>query len=140
MKRISITAIVLAIALAMVSVVASGQNRAGANSQARERVGKALVRKLPAGLGGVQLRGNRVRLKAGYKFVKQADGSVMVARIRGGGAGLDGKWSCNCNAPGTGACDTVTTGTQLYCSKGACTSSCTLTITTIGASLGVIMY
>jgi hypothetical protein len=139
--RIGITAIALVM---VVSVGASGQtNRAGAGSHARQQGGKALVKKLPAGLKGVQLSGNKVRVKAGYKFVKQDDGTVAVARIKGGGsggAGLDGKWSCNCDAPGTGSCDTTTTGTHLICSKGTCSSSCTLTITTTKGAVGVFIY
>ena len=145
MKRFSITVAALAIALAMVSVVASGQKRSRANNQARQQVGKVLVKKLPADLLGVRLSGNRVRVKAGYKFVKQADGSVTVARIKaggggGGGAGLSGKWSCDCDLPGTGSCDTVTSGNLLSCAKGKCSSSCTLLVTTTGGNLGVIMY
>lgn len=137
MRRISITAIALAIALAMVSVVASGQNRSRANNQ---RVGKALVKKLPADLGGVQLSGNRVRVRHGYKFVKQADGSVTVARMRGGGAGLTGTWSCVCDVPGTGGCTASVGGGFLLCDKNTCTSSCTLNVTTKEGKLGVIMY
>lgn len=139
---IGITAIVLTL---MMSVVASGQtNRAKVKNHTSQRGGKALVKKLPTGLQGVQLSGNKVRVKPGYKFVKQADGSVTVSRIKsgsGGGTGLDGKWSCNCGGPlTTGSCDTITASNSLSCTKGTCTGTCTLTITTTKGAVGVVMY
>jgi hypothetical protein len=127
-----------------VSVAASGQtNQVRAHSQARERVGKALVKKLPAGLVGVQLSGNRVRVKPGYTFVKQADGSVTVARIKGGaggGNGAGGKWDCACVSPGTGSCDSVVANDTLSCNKGTCSSSCALVVITTRATVRIIRY
>lgn len=142
-RRIGIAAIALAM---VVSVVAGGRmDRVEANSQAGERAGKALVKKLPTGLEGVQLSGNRVRIKAGYKFVKQADGSIAVARIKNGsgtsgGTGLGGKWDCSCDAPGKGKCEAVTGGDALYCNQGTCSSSCTLYVTTTGSTVGIVRY
>src|SRR5438128_696903 len=62
------------------------------------KVGKALVRSLPARIQGVELAGNTVRVKPGYQWVKQPNGTVTVARMGGGGGGLGvgGTWSCDC--------------------------------------------
>jgi hypothetical protein len=56
------------------------------------------VKRLPAGVEGVELIGSIVRAKSGYKFVKQPNNTVTVARMagRGRGAGVAGIWSCKC--------------------------------------------
>lgn len=79
MRHISMVLIALILTL---STGASGQTP---NSNGRKPAPKALVRKLPSGTEGVQLKGNSVRAKPGYKFVKQPNGTVTVARISGGG-------------------------------------------------------
>jgi hypothetical protein len=142
MRRIGLTAIALVIVMFVVGAGAR-TNPVGVNGQGGGRTGKALVKKLPAGLEGVQLRGNIVRVKPGYKFVKQADGTVTVARIKsgsGGGPGLGGKWSCDCDAPGKGTCETSIGDDALYCSKATCSSSCTLRISTTNATVGIVRY
>jgi hypothetical protein len=101
------------------------------------RKGKALVSKMPADDLGVTLKDGMVKVNPGNKFVKQADGTVTVARIKGG-AGIGGKWDCDCSKGGT--CDTVTNGTGLSCKGGSCTGTCTLTITTTRFKTGVVMY
>jgi hypothetical protein len=105
--------------------------------QDESRKGKALVSKMPADALGVTLKGGMVKVKPGYKFVKQADGTVTVARINGG-AGIGGKWDCDCSKDGK--CDTVTNGTSLSCQGGTCKGTCTLSITTTRVKTGVVMY
>lgn len=143
MKRISITAIALAI---VISLVASAHTKlegvyklAGVPGQVTERAGKALVKRLPSGVEGVQMKGNKITAKPGYKFVKQDDGSVRIARMSGGGGlGIGGKWDCACDKDGS--CSTVTDGSSLSCSAGSCKGKCTLYITTTRFKGGVIAY
>ena len=139
MKRISVTGIAIAI---VISLAASAHTKlAGVNKQIAERVGKARVKRLPAGVEGVELKGNRITAKAGYKFVKQDDGSVKVASLRGGPGGELGvgeKFDCSCDKDGS--CDSVTDGSSLWCSTGTCKGKCTLFVTTTHAKTGVIIF
>jgi hypothetical protein len=111
------------------------------NSQAVKPKGKTLVKRLPAGLEGVELKDNTVRARPGYKFVKQANGSVTVARIKGGGNNVGGSWNCDCWS-GTGGCEAYILGDTLSCmkSKDGCTGSCKLSIVVKGKATGVVMY
>jgi hypothetical protein len=78
----------------------------------REQIDKAkakevLVKRLPDGVEGVELKNGAVRLRPGYKYVKQSDGTIGVALIAGGGAGgsnTGGSWTCEC-VGGRGACE-----------------------------------
>ena len=84
-----------------------------------------------------------VRAKSGYKFVKQPNGSVAVARMAGG-PGVGGTWSCDCEGPaggpGTGDCTAQISTGGLTCLAGTCNGSCNLTVTTPGLRKAIIMY
>jgi len=105
--------------------------------------GKVLVRQLPAGAEGMELKDGVVRLQAGYKFVKRAGNKIGVEKMAGGGAPqAGGSWICDCSGGG-GGCTTLTDGTYLFCNKAkenGCKESCVLTITTDGVRKGVILY
>jgi hypothetical protein len=109
--------------------------------QAAKPKGKTLVKRLPAGLEGVEIKGGAVVAKAGYKFVKQANGSVTVARIKGGGNNVGGSWNCDCWS-GTGGCEAYIVGDTISClkSKDGCTGSCKLSVVIKGATTGVVIY
>ncbi len=140
MKRIGI-GIFVTLTLAF-QIYYSGQaplayGQKGQTNTVAPRKGKAIVSKLPTDAEGVILKDGMVKVKAGNKFVKQADGTVTVARIKGG-AGIGGKWDCDCSKDGS--CDLVSNGTSLTCSGGTCKGSCTLSITTTRAKTGVLIY
>jgi hypothetical protein len=110
------------------------------------KAGKPLVKRLPAHVEGVELVGGMVRVKPGFQWVKQPNGTVTVARIGGGGGGpgISGSWSCDCTgANATGTCSSTTSQGSLSCyksSKDTCTGTCELTVTTRGVTTGIFMY
>src|SRR5438067_8537484 len=106
MRQISVIMLAIASVLAMFACV-SNQTP----TSAAPKVGKPLVKRLPAKIEGVELVGGTVRVKSGFKWVKQPNGTVTVARMAGGGGGLGvgGSWSCDCTGGGTGSCTSVTT-------------------------------
>ena len=98
MRQISVIMLAIASVLAMFACV-SNQTP----TSATPKVGKPLVKRLPAKIEGVELVGGRVRVKSGYKFVSHPNGTATVARMGGGGGGpgLGGSWSCSCSESGT---------------------------------------
>ena len=131
MRQISVIMLTIASVLTMLACVSNQ-----APTTAAPKVGKPLVKRLPANIEGVELVSGTVRAKSGYQFVKQLNGSVTVARMAGGG--VAGTWSCDCS--GTGACGAVITQGILYCITGTCRGSCDLTVTTEGLRKNIIMY
>ncbi|HKQ79402.1 MAG TPA: hypothetical protein VJ810_37250 [Blastocatellia bacterium] len=111
-----LTTLILIAAVALLSVpVFSNQ------SEDKPRAGKAKKEQLEAKElskrqveskkvpEGATVKGNTVTLKAGYKFVKQAGGSVVVERKNGG---VTGEFKCSCKSTATtkGGCDFGTVG------------------------------
>ena len=142
MRRITAIA-VFAAALMMLGVAYSEAPKAAA-----PKMGKLLVKKLPPKVEGVELAGGQVKLKSGYKFVKQSNGAIKVALMRGGGGGglgLGGTWSCNCYAKGsgnagTGTCMTTTVNNFLQCQADTCTGTCMLVVQTTGLATKIMAY
>jgi hypothetical protein len=114
------------------------------SSQAARPKGKVLVKRLPGGLEGVELKNGAVRTKPGYNFVKQDDGTVTVAgKKAGGGGGSGGTFKCSCRTkPGgnPGGCKPEVYNNTLVCEKTACKGSCKLTVVINSATTGVVMY
>ena len=133
MKRISIIVMAIVFTLMAIGYVESKPMEAAAPT-----TGRALVKKLPAGVEGVELTSNAVRLKSGFKFVRKSSNTVAVARMSGGGLGVSGTFSCAC-APG-GQCSATTSGGSLYCTPTKCKGGCTLTTTIGGIKQGVLAY
>jgi len=146
MKRISsilvVTVLLITVALTMLYGHSRTQN---ANRQVRTtntpparsdntaegtrtpRKGKVLVKRLPDGAEGVELKEGVVRVKPDFKFVKGDKGTVTVARMSGG-LGVGGTWSCACGSEGGGTCKAVITGEgKLSCSAGTC-NDCSLDV------------
>ena len=147
MRRIS--TIMLAIAFVFFMMLRSVSSQA---PSAAPKTGKPLVKRLPAGIEGVELIGGTVRTKAGYKFVKQPNETVTVARMAGGGrgAGVAGVWSCKCvqhdghlaGLNPLGACPVeISGGTTLNCKTEKCTGvACELTVKTGELTTAIIAY
>lgn len=111
---------------------------------ATAKEGKALVKALPKGVEGVELIGNKVRLKSGFKFVKNPKGTVTVARMAGG-HGVAGEWICACkgNKGESGTCSVIIGSDTLSCLKGTgdtCTGTCGLTVIIKGIASRIIAY
>ncbi len=145
MKHINI---ILIVALMLASLVCAGGQTPKAKTQKPQSVSQAakvkertLVKRLPDGLEGVEIKGNAVRVKSGYKFVKQANGTVTVARIKGGGNNVGGSWNCDCWS-GSGGCEAYILADTISClkSKDGCTGSCKLSVVVKGTRTGVVIY
>jgi hypothetical protein len=140
MKRIS--AIIMAGASAALMILGCVSNQAP--TTAAPKVGKPLVKRLPANIEGVELVGGTVRVKSGFKWVKQPNGTVIVARMAGGGGGgpgIGGSWSCDCSSAGT--CSVVINGGSIICyagTKDTCKGSCQLTTTTSGVTTSIMLW
>ena len=50
--------------------------------------GKLLVKRLPEGAEGVEIKDGAVHLREGFKFVKEGKGKIIVARPEADGCGL----------------------------------------------------
>ena len=134
MKRISIIVMAIVFTLMAIGYVESKPMEAAAPA-----TGRALVKKLPAGVEGVELTSNAVRLKSGFKFVRKSNNTVAVARMSGGGLGVSGTFSCGCAG---GDCSATTSGGTLFCTAGkGCKGPCQLTTTTgLGIKQAVFAY
>lgn len=82
-----------------------------------------LVKKLPDSVEGVELAGDMVRLKAGYKFVKEPDNTVTVARMKSSTKMGGGKWTCACSKDGECL---VSVSSSLDCLNNGCKGTCDL--------------
>ena len=141
--------IVLAIAFVFLMMLRSVSSQA---PTAAPKAGKPLVKRLPAGIEGVELIGGTLRAKSGYKFVKQSNDTVTVARMPGGGrgAGVAGIWSCKCvhhhgrlaGLNPFGACPVeISGGTTLNCKTEKCTGvACELTVKAGELTTAIIAY
>jgi hypothetical protein len=143
MRRISVIMLAIASVLAMFACVSNQTS-----TSATPKVGKPLVKRLPAKIEGVELVGGTVRTKSGYKFVTQPNGTVTVARMGGGGGGpgLGGTWSCSCSGEGTnpsGTCTVMNSGSGIWCYKSShdtCNATCQLVATTTGLGTAIVLY
>jgi hypothetical protein len=141
MKRISMIVIV-ALTLALMAYAHSRRSKSNSHTPepqtppARAK-GTALVKQLPAGVVGVELKGSLVQLIPGYKFVKEPNNTVSVARMKGRG-NVSGDWNCNCSKDGD--CGVAIESGSLSCTMNTCKGSCTLKVTIGLKSTGVLMF
>ena len=140
MMRIGVIMLTIASVLIMLACVSNRAPTTGA-----PRVGKPLVKRLPAGIEGVELVGGTVRAKSGYKWVKQPNGSVTVARMADGGWSVPGgSWECLCQAtlpPPAHECTLKFTSGGLRCVYKTCLGTCALNVTTqSGVRTAIIAY
>jgi hypothetical protein len=134
MKRT--TAIIAALIAPVLAICGCVSNQPSAQAP---KAGKALVTKLPAGIQGVEMVGNTVRVKSGFNWVKHPNGTWTVARMGGGGGlGVGGTWSCDCTT-GANSCDGETSDGTLKCVSRDCLS-CKLTVKKDGRRYAIIAY
>ena len=133
MKQFSVVAFALVLVLSSVSSKTRDRKGVPPQSETQTKMpkGRLLVKKLPAGVQGVTITNGVVKPKPGYKFVKQDDGTIAVARIkRGGGSGpaVGGSWRCECSKTESEP-------------ETSCTSrACTLVVTVEGLTTSVIGF
>ena len=132
------TSVIVAAAVAVILTIFGCVSNQPPSAQA-PKAGKPLVKSLPAGIQGVELVDGIVRVKPGYQWVKQPNGTVTVARMGGGGLGASGVWDCTC-IYGGGNCIISVTTSFLRCQSFTCESFCWLTVTTIGVRTPIIAY
>ena len=148
MKRINsilvVTAMLVTVALTMLPADSRTQNTnrqvQNANGSARSSnaaepkstplKGTMLVKRLPTGAEGVELKDGALRLKPGYKF-EQVDGSsATVARMNGGPLGVTtGTFVCGCPIlfGNGGSCSLSINSGAISCTNETCIS-CVLNI------------
>ena len=142
---------IIAVVLTLVLYVYGQPPQGNSNRRVtKTRKPKALVKKLPEGLEGVELKDGVIKLKPGYKFVKKSGNSVTVARMAGGDspqAGNTGSFSCSCTDEFTGGsgggCSLHITSNTLRCQaseENPCKGGCILNTTINGVKKGVIIY
>jgi hypothetical protein len=105
---------------------------------------KILVKELPKDLEGITLKNGVFKLKPGYKFVPQPDGSVVVA-LQAGPHSLGGRFMCVCESSGatSGVCAVLTDKSTLTCGKlkdNPCSGECKLTVLTTGARTALAIF
>ena len=102
--------------------------------------GTVLVKELPAGVEGLELREGALRLQDGYEFVKGPGGTFTVSRINvptnptpptGGG--------CGCSGAAEG-CQPVLKGGIIVCEGGCGTGTCGLALTAGGVKTDIIKW
>lgn len=98
---------------------------------------KVLVKQVPKELEGITLEKGAFKLKPGYKFVPQPNGTVGLSLQTAGGRGVSGTFECSCEGIGhTGSCAVSIVGPYISClkdKKKPCNKECLLD-TTIGDS------
>jgi hypothetical protein len=97
--------------------------------------GKVLVKQLPAGVEGVELKDGALRLKPGFTFVKKPRHRFAVARISNGQTVTTG--GCGCTG---GTCDPTSSGGIIVCEGSNCTGSCGLALTVKGVNTRIIEF
>lgn len=104
------------------------------------RKGKVLVKRLPDGAEGVELKEGALRIRDGYKFVKNPNGTVTVARMNDG-QGVGGSWSCTCDDKGGGDCEAVISGGSISCKvvPFSC-NSCSMSVVVSKVRTSIMRY
>ena len=144
MKRTITNLTGLVILSVVLSLIMSGCASNPQTSSQTAKPAKALVTSLPAKIKGVELVDNTVRVKPGFQWVKQPNGTVTVARMGssgGGGPGVGGTWECYCTTGPYRGCEEVIDESSLRCaaSGGDCLS-CKLRTTKDTVKTDIIMY
>ena len=131
MRRIRKNFVVVIVGISLLSFVACEQSSTPDETTITPKQGVALVDKLPDEAEGLILEDGYLKLKPGYKFEEQKDGTATVARIAGGSTG--GSVSCKCvddlGNKGRGTCQRIGDGGKAWCDfpsnpKGRCKKSC----------------
>jgi hypothetical protein len=104
------------------------------------RKGRALVTKLPKGLEGVELADGGLKLKDGYEFRQEKDGTLSIARMQDPHPTPPAPrvW-CKCSGGG-GTCKPGSQGPLAVCVTDSACTNCVLGVTFGGADIDLFMY
>ena len=129
MKTFSGFLVVVAVTLTLLACAHEATNQASGPK------GKLLVKQLPAGVEGVELKDGALRLKPGFTFVKKPRHRFAVARISNGQTVTSG--GCGCTG---GTCDPTSSGGIIVCEGSNCTGSCGLALTAHGVNTKIMEW
>ena len=136
MKTFSIFLTMAALTL-MFLACAHEQKQGQSPDQSQMSKGTVLVKQLPAGAEGVELKGGALKLKSGYKFEKRPRGQFAIARMGGGGNPVT-SGGCGCSG---GTCEPEFTAAGIIeCVPKDCTGHCGLALTVSGVKTQIIRY
>ncbi len=99
--------------------------------------GQAVVKELPAGVEGWELRDGALRLKEGYEFVPQPDGQFILISTGGGGGGTGG--GCGCKG-GSGKCEPKLKDGIAVCEADSTCTNCGLALTIDGRQVEIMRF
>ena len=104
------------------------------------RKGRALVTKLPEGLEGVELADGGLKLKDGYEFRQENDGTLSIARMQDPHPTPPAPrvW-CKCSGS-AGTCKPGSQGPLAVCVPDSNCTTCVLGVSFGGASTDLFMY
>lgn len=129
--------VILLVALSL-SLISCSRNPAPPSEQTPGQTvahGQVLIDHLPDGVEGVELAEGGLRLKKGYKLVKDSDSTFAIARMSDGRSVMAG----GCGCKGSGGCDPVLEGGIIVCKAKDC-SDCGLALTIAGVRTPIIRY
>lgn len=143
MKRMHLVTVVVLILITLIFAYSQSPLPSPQREQTATQIGqrkpekakKVLVKELPKTLEGIVLENGHFKLKPGYKFLPQPNGTVTVG-LQAGGGGVSGSFDCFCSKEGGGSCSATTVGGTISCSKSKttpCSDECILR-TTIGGN------
>ena len=137
MKTISAFLTLLALTLVLLACAQEKKEAQMPQSsgQAAAPKGTLLVKELPSGVEGVELKNGALRLKPGFAFEKKPRHQFAVARISGGQGVTSG--GCGCEG---GTCDPVLKGGIIVCEGNDCTGTCGLALTVHGLNTKIIAF
>ena len=95
-----------------------------------------MVKKLPAGVEGVELADGGLRLLKGYQLIKDSDSTFVIAMQTGKGTGTSG--SCGCS--GSGKCTDGDRGGIIVCNADSVCTNCGLRLTVRGVTTEIFRY
>jgi hypothetical protein len=122
--------------LTSLTLILLGCAHEATNQSSAPNKGKILVKQLPAGVEGVELKDGALRLKSGFTFVKKPRHRFALVRISNGQGATTG--GCGCTG---GTCEPkVNSSGIIVCEGSNCTGSCGLALTVRGISTRIIEF
>ena len=144
MGRVSRNFVVVIVGISVLFLAACENSSTPVGTPSTPKQGVALVDKLSDDEEGVILEDGYLKLKPGYKFEEQKDGTVTVARMADGSP--VGSKKCECEDDlgnkGRGTCNfKKDDGAVGWCDRGTCNKSCTMwTKLPDGTTLRILKY
>ena len=110
---------------------------------AKARGKKLLVKTLPPGAEGVELKDGTLRIRKGYEPVRQSNGLIALARAGDGAGTHENAVTVDCVCGFGGACNTVIAAGLVFCvsdKANACKGICELKVVIGHLGTSLIAY